>query len=81
MTAHTVNRFNVVNRLLRVDDLRTPQATTTVSSHTLKTINNYFNFHMEITKKKKQKLNLVIFSYFNCFTHTVTSKCLNNTPF
>jgi len=31
MTVHTVNKFNVVKRLLRVDDLRTPQATTTVN--------------------------------------------------
>lgn len=31
MTVHTVNKFNAVNRLLRTDDLRTPQATTTVN--------------------------------------------------
>lgn len=31
-TVATVNKFNEVNTKLRVDDIRTPEATTTVSS-------------------------------------------------
>lgn len=32
MTANTVSKFNVVKTLLRLDDLRTPQATTTANT-------------------------------------------------